>query len=469
MRPEAPAARPPLLPRGVAVAAALAALALAVPSPAAAKGGAYRDSPHGNRDRGVRRVPGLPRGDCGHCHGAAKDESGRRGDGTGHARLFAANDNTLCLGCHSRAAGSYQGDQRYAESAHGNSPAVVWPGPRPPARPSTDAGKCVNCHDPHGVKDAGGVVPHLLRLRGADQCLACHRGDPGPDVASALTKAYRHPLVEDPPLASFGQGARAGAAQPFVETGTCGACHNPHVAAGEALSPSTAGTSRSLLGVQRVRPSGGSATGARAFGFVPATDTVLVREYEVCFKCHSGAAGRPARGVDVAAALNPANPSFHPVEAQGRNRGIDRRAFAQGWNAERLVTCSDCHGPDEELLRGPHGSSYAHILRRRHPVGSAEEQVLETDLCFQCHAYRTYGESQGAAHSRYPGHASHAAKGYGCWACHEAHGSATLPALLALRPSGMAAYAQDAAGGTCTATCHAKTPQKATYRITYGR
>jgi hypothetical protein len=321
------------------------------------------------------------------------------------------------------------------------------------------------------VRDAAGVVPHLLRQRGPDHCLACHRGDPGPDVASAFAKAYRHPLVDDPPLASFGQGARlqAGAVAAASETGSCGACHNPHAAGQEARAPSVARAARSLLGIPRVRPSVGSVAGSRVFSLAPEGDTVLVREYEVCFKCHSGAAGRPARGVDVSAALNPANPSFHPVEAPGRNRGIDRRAFAQGWNAERLVTCSDCHGPDEETQRGPHGSSHPHILRGRHPSGDVQEQVLETDLCFRCHAYGTYGEARGATFSRYPGHASHAAKGYGCWACHEAHGSATMPALLAARPSALAAYSQDANGGTCTATCHATTPQKSSYRTSYAR
>jgi predicted CXXCH cytochrome family protein len=90
--------------------------------------------------------------------------------------------------------------------------------------------------------------------------------------------------------------------------------------------------------------------------------------------------------------------------------------------------------------------------------------VLETDLCFDCHAYRTYGDSRAGQYSRFPGHGSHAAKGYGCWACHAAHGSPTLPALLAQRPGGIVAYSTDASGGNCTAACHVRTAQKASFR-----
>ena len=451
---------------------AIAALLAALPAAALAAGGAYRISPHGSPESGVRRVPGLPRGDCGHCHGAAREPTGRRSDGSGHAKLFAANDNTLCTGCHLRPSRSYLGDLRYGESAHGRSPSAVWPGPVPPARSSGDAGKCVNCHDPHGVKDSRGLVPGLLRARGVTHCLACHRGDPGPDVSSAFAKSFRHPLVADPAGAAFlsATGATAGP-EPVLAAGdpTCSACHNPHVAGQDAIRPLLAGALRSLAGVARVRASGGG-SGGRLFALAPATETTRVREFEVCYKCHSSAARRTTRGVDLAAALDPANPSYHPVEAQGRNRAIERRAFASGWSAEKLVTCSDCHGSDDETQRGPHGSANAYILRKRQPSGAGDQQVTETDLCFGCHAFATYGESKAAAaFSRYAGHGAHAARGISCWTCHDSHGSATLPALLAIRPAGLSAYAQDATGGTCTVACHTRSPARVSYRVSYGR
>jgi predicted CXXCH cytochrome family protein len=451
--------------------AALAALLAAAAQPAAAGGGAFKDSAHGNKDTGVRRVPGLRRGECGHCHGAASEPTGRRGEGSGHAKLFVANDNSLCTSCHMRPGASWLGDIRYGDSAHGRSPAVVWPGPVPAARSSADAGKCVNCHDPHGAKDGKGIVPALMRKRGVAQCLACHRGDPGPDVAGPFAKAYRHPLVADPPTTAL-SSAIGGAGDPVAAPGeaTCAACHNPHVAGQDTMRPMVAGALRSLAGVARVRPAGNAVGANRTFALAAASEAGMVREYEICFKCHSAATRRPARGADLAALLNPANPSFHPVEAQGKNRAVDRRSFTQGWSPDRQVTCSDCHGSDDEAQRGPHGSANAHILRKRQPSGLGDQQVLETDLCFECHAWKTYGESKAAAaYSRWAGHGSHSAKGIACWTCHDAHGSTLLPGLLVLRPGGLAIFAQEVGGGTCTTTCHLKTASKTTYRVSYSR
>jgi predicted CXXCH cytochrome family protein len=451
-----------------ALAVALLVGAAASPAGAGAKGGAFRDSPHGRRDSGVQRVPGQRRGACAQCHGSPRDAAGGRVEGgRGHTKLFAPNDNGLCFTCHKAglAVGTFLGEQQYAQSSHGRSPSATWPGPSPRPRPADDAGKCVNCHDPHGVKDAAGLVPDLLKVRGAALCLGCHGGNPAPDVAAAFQKTYRHPLVADGAVAlTSGVPGGAGA--------TCGACHNPHAASSDPVRPRPPEAARALLGVARARVANGAAGSPPLQRLAPASDTAVVREYEICFKCHSGGAGRPPRGSDVAAALNPANASFHPVEAQGRNPGIDRRAFAQGWSAERLVACSDCHASDDGLVRGPHGSSYPRLLKKRHVTGPGAQHALESDLCFDCHAYGTYGDALGGAggtFSRFAGHASHVAKGYSCWACHESHGSATLPALLALRSPGLIAFTQAPDGGSCTVSCHVTAPATASYRSAYPR
>jgi len=192
----------------------------------------------------------------------------------------------------------------------------------------------------------------------------------------------------------------------------------------------------------------------------------------VCFKCHSTAVALPARTSLVAAAFNPANASFHPVEAEARNRGIDPRAFVTGWGPGRLVTCSDCHGMDGGGVRGPHGSRFPRILRSRYDVGTTDGPMLETDLCFGCHAFRTYGDGGAraeAAYSRFPTHGLHAARGHACGACHQPHGSVERPALLFLRSPGIIAYAQDRGGGSCTVTCHTTTGAVTTYLSPYPR
>lgn len=450
--------------RGGLLAAAAVACALLAPAGAAGKG-AYRESAHGRVDSGVLRVPGLKRGECTHCHGAARDAS-ERGPGKrrGHAGLFAGNDNALCQSCHGSPAGTYLGELRYDSSAHGRSPLVVWPGPVPPGRPSTDAGKCVNCHDPHGHRDAAGVIPSLLRVRGAALCLGCHGGNPGADVASAFARTYRHPLTSDEPPPT-----QPGAAAPAP---TCGACHNAHVAA-HGDGPATAReSSPALLGVARVRVSNGPAGSPPVLEPVPAREVALAREHEVCFKCHSSASRTPARGADVAAAFNTANASYHPVEDTIRSGSLDGRSFVPAWRGERRVTCSDCHSSDDGLGRGPHGSSYPRILKKRHVPAGSPEPVLDTDLCFDCHAYQTYADplgGAGGAFSRFPGHLSHASRGVACAGCHAAHGSPTLPALLVLRSPGLMAYSRDAGGGSCNVSCHRTAPAAATYQAAFAR
>jgi hypothetical protein len=193
-----------------------------------------------------------------------------------------------------------------------------------------------------------------------------------------------------------------------------------------------------------------------------------VREFEVCFKCHAANTSRALTRVDVGVAFNPSNASFHPLEARGRNATIDPRTFVNGWSADRLVTCSDCHGSDDEVTRGPHGSSVPAILRRRYVASSSDPAPGEGGLCFTCHAWRTYGETGAGAEgrlSRFAPHASHVVThGLSCWACHDAHGSVALPALLALRSPGLTAVTRDAAGGTCLTSCHVRTPANATWR-----
>lgn len=462
----------PTVSQSVTLAAATLLVVLS-PRPAAAKGGAFRESAHGQRASGVQRVPWIARGECSHCHGRPRNAVGERSEGEGHARLFLANDNPLCVSCHAHPAGTWLGDERYQRSAHGTEPGVVWPGPQPRGREARDANKCVNCHDPHGVKDARGLVPSLLRLRGAALCLGCHGGNPGSDVASAFGKPYRHPLVQDAPADAAGTAPLAGSAvlDAANGAGTCAACHNPHAAEGGDLR-SAAEASPPLAGVTRARVSNGLPGAAPLQTLADRADRSPVLEHEVCLKCHSPGALRPARTAAVAVALNPANPSYHPVQATGRNRFIDRRAFAFGWGPERLVTCSDCHGSDDGVTRGPHGSSFPHILRARYVARGVDEPMMETDLCFRCHGYGTYGDPLGgdaAVFSRFPTHALHGAKGYSCGSCHEAHGSAERAALVLLRSPGMIGYAQTPTGGSCTTTCHVQTRPDATYASPYAR
>ena len=460
---------------GTARRAAIAALLLVLlPPPALSGSGAYRETAHGNAEHGVRRQRGAPPGACVHCHSRPSGAARTRGE----MPLFTQNDNGLCFTCHVQQRGSYVGRGRYVRSPHGLEGGIAWPGPEPRARPPGDGGKCLNCHDPHGVRDRAGVVPAMLRLRGEALCLGCHSAARGmKDVVAAFRQPYRHPLgtAASPAQASLRSMEVAGTAGlPAQPASGCSACHNPHVEGGGLAQRRAPAAPPSLQGVARVRVTS-SAPGAEPSTIaVPADDSTPAAEYEVCLACHARTGSRPAGAtarLSVAAQLNPGNASFHPVMAQGRATGIDRAAFAPGWSADRQVYCSDCHSGDGGQVRGPHGSSYEHILKKRNPTVRGEK-MLATDLCFDCHAFKTYGDPAGGSAvdlSRFPGHASHVARGDGCFTCHESHGSATQPALIALRTPGMLSYQPDMQGGTCTVTCHRTAPPSGKFRSSLRR
>lgn len=459
------------------LALALAALAVAglvvlAPGEAEATGGAYAQSAHGSRERGVQRLRGARRGACAHCHSRAGGVNAGPSR-PGEVALFAPNDNALCLSCHQQPARSYLGVVPYAQSTHARDSAAAWPGPHPPARPTRDAGKCVNCHDPHARRDADGVIPAMLRVRGDRLCLGCHGGMAGAtNLADGQRLPYRHPLTMAPAAPLAGAAPLTGGA-PLPRDG-CSACHNVHAAASDPAPPRAPAASARLLGVPRVRLSSGAPGSEPRTTAIPAGDRSPVLEHEVCFGCHAGALGtrvaatREARS--VGAQVNPANASHHPILAPGRNRRIDRNAFVAGWSADRLVACSDCHSGSDGV-RGPHASEYPGLLRKRSPT-SALDRMVPTDLCFECHSFATYASPAGGlAHeySRFSGHAAHVARGATCHACHEPHGSAAQPALIALRTPGLLGYAQELDGGSCTTTCHTATPTNVRYLSGYGR
>jgi predicted CXXCH cytochrome family protein len=459
----------------------LAGLALFVilgaPPRAAATSGAYRESPHGSRTTGVLRSPGA-RGDCVHCHGGSKDPRARFASPM--KQSFTPTGNDDCISCHDTPARgpSWLGGDLYGRSLHGIAPAMVWPGPTPRARPSSDAGKCVNCHDPHGTKDQAGLIPAMLRVRGPALCFRCHDGTVAANVATAFSKAYRHPLVASGGSSGAPGGPQFAATATFVTRPgrngpatdeTCAGCHDPHTAGPACGAAPFSTDAPSLLGAPRVRVANGPSGATPTLTAVAAGDTSPAREHEVCLRCHSGARPGDVRvTADIGAALNSNNASFHPVEAPGRNATVDPRTFTQGWSADRPVRCSDCHAPDGGAGRGTHGSAYPHILKKPYPSGAGQRTISAGDLCFDCHRYAVYGDPAGGSEgalSRFSGHGSHSGKGLSCWTCHDAHGSADLPGLLVLRSPGLTTYSRDVAAASCTTTCHVAAPRAITTRM----
>ena len=459
--------------RGIAAGALLLAAVTA-----AASGGAYRFTRHGDPESGVLRLPGEPRGECSQCHDQHASRGGAPAGGPFPFLLFAANDNALCATCHDGPGrfDVYPGTAPWSTSTHALSSVVVWPGPDPEGRPAADAGKCVNCHDAHGARDESGVVPSLASVREEGLCLGCHDGSPAPDVRTPFLRAFRHPVATTGrhDAGEGGDPARFAGGNRHAE---CADCHNPHRGAADRVPPAPPAASNRILGVSRVKVTNGPAATRPVYTWAGAGETGFAAEYEVCFKCHSSWTTQPVGQSDLALLFNPNNPSYHPVEQAGRNRNVDPLAFANGWSWDRLVHCSDCHGSDEPSVRGPHGSAYRHLLRKDYATASTAAPMAPTDLCFECHSWDTYANDRAPdaslAASRFNppaegrGHAYHVGRReLSCYACHLSHGSTQRPALIATgRTPGLAGYAQGATGGSCTPTCH----RPVNYAVNYPR
>jgi predicted CXXCH cytochrome family protein len=429
--------------------------------------GVYSQTKHGSPTIGVERIAGTPRGSCGQCHvegsGKIKQEHG----------LWRENDNELCYTCHreENLTGIFPGQRVSQASTHEIDPRFIWPGPVPPVRQGLDeAGKCLSCHDPHGEKDRDGLIPSLLLAREENLCLACHDGDPSTrNTASDMRKPFSHAVRQ-----SFGRHSADENGDPdrYSYVGNnrhveCSDCHNAHALYGDSAPPIAPDASNRNGWVGRVAVNNGGAGTIPTYEYLLAADTgSQVREYEICFKCHSSWTRQPPGQPDMARLFNPNNASYHPVEQQGRNLNIDPNAFVGGVSAFSTIYCSDCHGSEDSELRGPHGSQYANILRRPYEANSASRFVARDELCFLCHNFETYADSMGTSFSLQAsrfnppaspqGHAFHVGEmNTPCNACHNSHGSPQYGALIDTdRRPGLIQFNMNVNGGNCTATCH---------------
>jgi hypothetical protein len=243
------------------------------------------------------------------------------------------------------------------------------------------------------------------------------------------------------------------------------------------------------------------------------------REYQVCFKCHSGfttlnsnASQPPSRYVlDKAIELNPSTGSYHPVEAAGTNTtdqmkwSLSNSSPYKQWifAAGDTVRCVNCHGDSSKYNAttppaagsdlAPHTSQNRGILiqgYRDRILKSPDDAYDGADfaLCYVCHAEAPYrsstrtntvfrdhdlhvssnaGEGPGGTSIDTPGQGGGNAL---CAECHfRTHSTAQAynaedrsnPRLVNFAPNvepykGVLRFTKTATGGTCTLVCHGK-------------
>jgi predicted CXXCH cytochrome family protein len=316
--------------------------------------------------------------------------------------------------------------------------------------------QCGVCHRSHVAK-----APNLLaKSSQSAQCFSCHDGlGANANVQSqyALTRPvnnpakreyFSHDAVTPTPTAKHTRSELdefGGLANRHSE---CADCHNSHKAKAVASTQTTSGWDASgrLAGVSGVSVVNGAAGTSPTYKFLSGVDTeqipanLVTREYQLCFKCHSGAttltsnAGlKPSQyALDKGVEFNPANPSYHPVEAAGKNQTDKMKASLAGsspyklWNftVGSTIRCLNCHAssttpnatpPLTDQAGGslpPHTSANRGILLRNYKdrVLSKEKDAYSAGnfaLCYVCHGEAPFANKDATSATNFPAHGMH--------------------------------------------------------------
>ncbi len=392
--------------------------------------------------------------ECTTCHNAH--------DNTNKNFLVDSNlGSNICTTCHTKEVGAA------ATRAHDNATGVVYD-PDGTSSIGTNVGqvKCMNCHFPHkaGITDTTQLPRaqpanfsanakagyYLLAFQEEMSCFnndslnnhknrwaqvsnVCHGtgatngGGKTLDIQTDVNRTSAH-RVGDQAGKHEAVEVKSTTLNGWFDSNKwhveCADCHNPHTA-GTGLHTKgtntidTTSSLSSLYGVSYVRPSGyPSGSWSAPVSFTPfeplgattssswATD---VKEYEICFKCHSYFAtqGTPfPNAATISQAMSDqskefnATTSFHPVAVGNTNSWGD---MLNGWNSNgtQVMYCSDCHTKENySRPQGAHGTSVSsgYILPYTYyddkaALGNPDDSA--STFCLQCHNPNTYVSGAG--------------------------------------------------------------------------
>ena len=455
-------------------------------------GGCHADSERQEHAGGTGHTgeSGITDLECGNCHSLHRP-GGRKNNylinPTNVRSSWDGSRNDFCLACHKAI-----GWPRAIDTANRFLPAsvifreMIW-APFFSGWDKTgweDAGhsrvaSCLTCHKPHespnqrllAYRSRGGKYVYFNKLTATEElCYECHRPD-GPKGAVDIMTLSR--LVSNHKVNDYGSHSDTETAQDLGELNrhtNCNDCHNVHKASGQKREPFTNLVSGSIMGVGGVEILN---TGPGAIpGYIEVNPAA--REYQICLKCHSSYVQPYSVGTaDLAIELNPANPSYHPVMARGRNRGLKSSSFVNGWSQKATMYCSDCHSGaiGSDNVPGPHGSKYRPLLTSQY--GQAQGTERQNELCYQCHNKKVYEQGKGGSRfGRRGGHSDHVREEQlGCGDCHITHGSSFTEHLIRImglqETSGTIVFAHDKRGGSCVSTCHTRPDDAYRYKHSY--
>ena len=228
----------------------------------------------------------------------------------------------------------------------------------------------------------------------------------------------------------------------------CVDCHNPHLTDSE-------NPYRGIKGRQVVN-----------------LEVGIVNEYELCYRCHSESANLPGNFSNKHAEFKTTNPSFHPVEGEGKNTfviSLKEPYVAQKKKPREVsqISCGDCHGSDDPGgPKGPHGSNYQGLLVLDYQIDDGRPESEQAyALCYKCHERASILSNES-----FPYHSLHiqgrlgGQDGTSCFTCHDAHGSTQYTNLIKFNEdvvfenaAGKLKYeaqGYSARHGSCSLNCH---------------
>jgi len=257
---------------------------------------------------------------------------------------------------------------------------------------------CAVCHKGHGIKGSP-----MLRFSRNELCFSCHGGFMGnvpeilkakTDMLSVFQKRYRHPVLETSQYhKALEELPERNPSQPRHVA--CEDCHRVHESTPDKPWRKVKGYSATRIKKKEAD-----------------------EEYEVCYLCHADSLNRPPDKKDISDLMDSLNPSYHPVEARGKNGKVP--SLIPPLNSNSKILCTDCHGNNDPFgPKGPHGSDYEFILKARYERREGPESYEAYELCYNCHERQSILGNQS-----FQKHKEHIVYQHiPCSACHNSHGS----------------------------------------------
>lgn len=317
---------------------------------------------------------------------------------------------------------------------------------------------CASCHLGFNFTDGGGAY----------KCISCHgpssdigafdaRGAKLKDITKDFAKNYRHPVFEK-------RGAHSSREiLPEIDSVVprhvdCADCHSPHFV-------TSANPYAGLRGKK-----------------VGNLSTPITKEFELCYLCHAESANLPLKSTNKKVEFAITNPSFHPVEGEGKNHAVVSllRPYREKSNSPSdisVLKCGDCHSSDDSSApRGPHGSKYQGLLTDNYLTGdNIVESSYAYGLCYKCHRRSSIlGNESFTLHSRHiTGERNFKGGGTSCYTCHTSHGSVENKYLIRFNrdvvsesSTGKLKFVEKGTNtfhGECWLTCHGVDHNPKTY------